>query len=90
MEWLVRVHFLQDHIRVTYNYPQHVVGIVGHTTGQAAHGFHFLCLAQLAFEFFFLRFGLLTFGDVTGRSQNSFSRAVVRLTGLRGSTAAIL
>ena len=51
----------QGQFRVADDHAQHVVEIVGHATGQTAHGLHFLRVQQLGFEpaVFFLQAQLL-------------------------------
>ncbi len=43
---------LEGKFRMPQNHPQHIVEIMGHSSCQPAHGFHFLCLGELALEFF--------------------------------------
>ena len=45
---------------------------MGYTTGQPAHGFHFLGLYELRLELFMIGFGLLSFCNVPDKHQSTF------------------
>ena len=45
-----RFQLLQQYFCVTANHHQQIIEVVSHTTSQASHRFHFLCLAKLIFQ----------------------------------------
>ena len=77
MERLGRVHLVEGHLRVPEDHPQHVVEVVGHAAGQAAHRLHLLGLLELGLEFLPLRLGLFALGDVAGVDHHPVQAWVV-------------
>ncbi len=71
VELVIFLHLFKGEFRMSQDYPQHVVEIMGHPAGQAAHGLHFKCLVQLTLEFFLFRFRVFAFGDVPADDQKS-------------------
>jgi len=59
-----RIDFIKGHLRIPEDDTQHVIEIVGHTSGQPTDRFHLLGLLQLGFKFDLFHLRLFTLGDV--------------------------